>query len=166
MKVKLLFFFSFVFVSAALVQHGATLSLSNTVEGSENSCSCSMRFFGETFFTATFYVAKIIKVSPHHVAFSAISEVLNLKNFPGRSMPPDPPYLTHDNAFEVSPPNCKLAAQFSLRQTQFPPTPPARDLPLRPHLVRLLVGTHLPIKKNLATGLSYKLFNNYSLKSR
>ena len=48
-------------------------------------------FFGETFFTATFYVAKIIKVSPHHVAFSAISEVLNLKNFPGGSMPPDPP---------------------------------------------------------------------------
>ena len=87
MKVKPLFFFSFVLVSAALVQHGAKLSLSNTVEGSENSCSCIMRFFGDTFFTATFYVAEI---SPHHVAFSALSEGLNLKNFPGGSMPTDP----------------------------------------------------------------------------
>ena len=36
MKVKLLFFFSFVLPSAALVQHGAKLPLSNKVEGSEN----------------------------------------------------------------------------------------------------------------------------------
>ena len=37
MKVKQLFFFSFVLASAALVQHGAKLPLSNKVEGSENN---------------------------------------------------------------------------------------------------------------------------------
>ena len=38
MKVKQLFFFSFVLASAALVQRGAKLPLSNKVEGSENNC--------------------------------------------------------------------------------------------------------------------------------
>ena len=43
MKLKLLFFFSFVLASAALAQHGAKLPLSSKVEGSDNSC-CIMRF--------------------------------------------------------------------------------------------------------------------------
>ena len=34
-----------------------------------------------------------------------------------------------------------------------PPSPPQRDLRLRPRLVRLLVEWHLPVKKYLATGL-------------
>ena len=50
MKVKLLFFFSFVLASAALVQHGAKLPLSNKVEG------CGEKFF----FRATFFVANSI----------------------------------------------------------------------------------------------------------
>ena len=49
-KVKLLFFFSFVLASAALVQHGAKLPLSNKVEG------CGEKFF----FRATFFVANSI----------------------------------------------------------------------------------------------------------
>ena len=51
MKVKLLFFFSFVLASAALVQHGAKLPLSNKVEGSENIELLSYHAFcGEKFF--------------------------------------------------------------------------------------------------------------------
>ena len=42
------------------------------------------------------------------------------------------------------PPNCKLAVQFSLRQLKLSPLP--RELLLRPHLVRLLFGSHLPVK--------------------
>ena len=51
MKVKLLFFFSFVLASAALVQHGAKLPLSNKVE----------RLWRKVvFFRATFFVANRI----------------------------------------------------------------------------------------------------------
>ena len=51
MKVKLLFFFSFVLASASLVQHGAKLPLSNKVEGSENiELLLYHAFCGETFF--------------------------------------------------------------------------------------------------------------------
>ena len=53
---KLLFFFSFVFASAALVQHG------NKVEGSENiELLLYHAFCGEKFFfMATFFVANSI----------------------------------------------------------------------------------------------------------
>ena len=51
MKVKLLFFFSFVLASAALVQHGVKLPLSNKVEGSENiELLLYHAFCGEKFF--------------------------------------------------------------------------------------------------------------------
>ena len=51
MKVKLLFFFSFVLASASLVQRGAKLPLSNKVEGSENiEFLLYHAFCGETFF--------------------------------------------------------------------------------------------------------------------
>ena len=36
--------------SAALVQHGGKLPLSNKVEGSENMCCCIMRFVKKSFF--------------------------------------------------------------------------------------------------------------------
>ena len=61
-KLKLLFFFSFVLASAALVQHGVKLPLSNKVEGSENielllyHVFCGEKFF----FMATFFVANSI----------------------------------------------------------------------------------------------------------
>ena len=48
-KVKLVFFFSFVLASAALVQHRAKLPLLNKFDGLENSCCCSMCFFREKF---------------------------------------------------------------------------------------------------------------------
>ena len=62
MKVKLLFFFSFVLASAALVQHGVKLPLSNNVEGLENiELLLYHAFCGETFFfLATFFVANSI----------------------------------------------------------------------------------------------------------
>ena len=50
MKVKKLFFFSFVLASAALVQHGAKLPLSNKFNGLENSCCCIMCFAEKSFF--------------------------------------------------------------------------------------------------------------------
>ena len=62
MKLKLLFFFSFVLASAALVQHGVKLPLSNKVKGSENielllyHVCCGEKFF----FMATFFVANSI----------------------------------------------------------------------------------------------------------
>ena len=60
---KLLFFFSFVLASAALVQHGAKLPLSNKVEGSENiELLLYLALRGEKFFMATFFVANSIYV--------------------------------------------------------------------------------------------------------
>ena len=50
MKVKKLFFFSFVLASAALVQHGAKLPLSNKFNGLENSCCCIMCFAKKSIF--------------------------------------------------------------------------------------------------------------------
>ena len=50
MKVKKLFFFSFVLASAALVQHGAKLLLSNKFNGLENSCCCIMCFAEKSIF--------------------------------------------------------------------------------------------------------------------
>ena len=79
-------------------------------------------------------------------AFATISEGLKLKMFRG-SMPPDSPRwhtLTRCKSTPPPPPNCKLAFHFSLRQPKLPL--PSRDLPLRSHLVRLLFGSHLPIK--------------------
>ena len=61
---KLLFFFSFVLASAALVQHGAKLPLSNKdedVEGSENiELLLYHALCGDKFFMATFFVANSI----------------------------------------------------------------------------------------------------------
>ena len=80
-------------------------------------------------------------------AFAAISEGLKLKMFRG-SMPPialggicqrvpsqNPP---------ARPPILNLPCT-SVSDDQSSPAP--RDLPLRSHLVRLLFGSHLPIKK-------------------
>ena len=51
--------------------------------------------------------------------------------------------------------SCRLQnARNAVSDNQIPPpSPPQRDLRLRPRLVRLLVEWHLPVKKNLATGL-------------
>ena len=46
-KVKLLFFFSFVLALPSLVQHGAKLPLSNEFDGLESSCCCIMMCFVE-----------------------------------------------------------------------------------------------------------------------
>ena len=67
MKVKLLFFFSSVLASAALVQHGAKLPLSSKV----------MLFMEKIFFSRGFLLLKVYKF--HHTilvlnAFPAISE--------------------------------------------------------------------------------------------
>ena len=71
--------------SAALVQHGGKLPLSNKVEGSENRCCCIMRFVKKSFFflLETFSVAESF-TTPCLVlnAFPAISEGLNLKHAP------------------------------------------------------------------------------------
>ena len=58
MKVNQLFFFSFVLVSAALVQHGAKLPLS----------SKAMRFMEKIFFSRRFLLLKVYKF--HHLFFS------------------------------------------------------------------------------------------------
>ena len=51
--------------------------------------------------------------------------------------------------------SCRLQnARNAVSDNQIPPpSPPQRDLRLQPRLVRLLVEWHLPVKKNLATGL-------------
>ena len=95
MKVKLLFFFSFVLASAALVRHGAKLPLSNKVE----------RLWRKVvFFRATFFVANRIEVSPYHVSFKSISS-----HFRGLSLrqpklpPPSPQRLAPPTSFGPSP---------------------------------------------------------------
>ena len=70
MEVKLLFFFSFVLTSAALVQHGAKLPLSNKVE----------RLWRKVFFLGRRFLL-LIEFKFHHTmlvlnAFLAISEGL------------------------------------------------------------------------------------------
>ena len=95
MKVKLLFLLSFVLASAALVQHGVKLPLSNKVEGSENTCCCIMRFVEKRFLWLRFLLLKLYKF--HHTmlvlnAFPAIPEFLNLK-ISRESMPLDEPPL-------------------------------------------------------------------------
>ena len=107
MKVKLLFFFSFVLASAAWVQHGAKLPLSNKVE----------RLWRKVFVWRRFLL--LIEFKFHHTmlvlnAFLAISEG-----------------LVSDNQSSPLPP---------------PPHPLFRDLPLRSHLVLLLVRSHHPVK--------------------
>ena len=78
-------------------------------------------------------------------AFAAISEGLKLKMFRG-SMPPDSPrWLTLARSKSTSPrPQIVNFARNSVSDNQ---SSPSRDLPLRPHLVRLLFRSHLPIKK-------------------
>ena len=71
MEVKLLFFFSFVLTSAALVQHGAKLPLSNKVE----------RLWRKVFFFLGRRFLLLIEFKFHHTmlvlnAFLAISEGL------------------------------------------------------------------------------------------
>ena len=96
MKVKLLFFFSFVLVSAALVQHGAKLPLSNKVKGSENiELLLYHAFCGEKFFLwRRFLFLRVFKF--HHTllvlnAFLAISEGLVSNN--QRSPPETCPFV-------------------------------------------------------------------------
>ena len=78
-------------------------------------------------------------------AFAAISEGLKLKMFRG-SMPPDSPrWLTLTRSKSTSPrPQIVNLPRNSVSDNQ---SSPSRDLPLRPHLVRLLFRSHLPIKK-------------------
>ena len=91
MKVKLLFFFSFVLASAALVQHGAKLHLSNKVEGSENiELLLYHAFCGEKFFFIWRRFLLLIVFKFHHTklvlnSFLAISEGLVSDN---QSSPP------------------------------------------------------------------------------
>ena len=59
MKVKKLFFFSFVLASAVLVQHEAKLPLSNKFNGLENSCCCIMCFAEKIFFMMTCFLLKV-----------------------------------------------------------------------------------------------------------
>ena len=84
MKVKLLFSFSFVLASAALVQHGAKLPLSNKVE----------RLWRKVFFLGRRFLL-LIEFKFHHTmlvlnAFLAISEGLVSDN---QSYPLPPPLL-------------------------------------------------------------------------
>ena len=79
MKVKLLFFFSFVLASAALVQHGVKLTLSNKVEGLENiELLLYHAFCGEKFFLWRRFLLLIVFKFHHTMlvlnAFLAISE--------------------------------------------------------------------------------------------
>ena len=78
-------------------------------------------------------------------AFAAISEGLKLKMFRG-SMPPDSPrWLTLARSKSTSPrPQIVNFARNSVSDNQ---SSPSRDLPLRPHLVHLRVGLHLPVKQ-------------------
>ena len=106
MKVKVLFSFSFVLASAALVRHGAKLPLSNKVE----------RLWRKVFFLGRRFLL-LIELKFHHTmlvlnAFLAISEG-----------------LVSDN-----------------QSSPLPPHPLFRDLPLRSHLVLLLVRSHHPVK--------------------
>ena len=83
MKVKLLFFFSFVLASAALVQHGAKLPLSNKVEDIE--LLLYHAFCGEKFFFVWRRFLLLIVFKFHHTmlvlnAFLAISEGLVSEN--------------------------------------------------------------------------------------
>ena len=101
MKVRLLFFFSFVLASAALVQHGDKRPLSNNVEGSENSCCCIMRFVEKSFsvfvifiiiiFMATFLLLKVYKFNHTMLVLNACISShfrgLKFKTFPGDHAP-------------------------------------------------------------------------------
>ena len=109
-------------------------------------------FCGEkVFFSFLWRLFLLLKVYKFHQtmlvlnAFAAISEGLKLKMFRG-SMPPDSPrWLTLARSKSTSPrPQIVNFARNSVSDNQ---SSPSRDLPLRPHLVRLLFRSHLPIKK-------------------
>ena len=71
-------------------------------------------------------------------------------------MPPDSPRWHTSTRSKSNAPRPQIVNLLctSVSDNQSSPPPP-RDLPLRPHLVRLLFESHLPIKKkNLATGLN------------
>ena len=158
MKVKLLFFFSFVLVSAALVQHGAKLSLSNKVEGSENTCCCIMRFVEKSFFMATSFVAESIYASSHHVSFKCISSHF-IKVSRGSMLRTNPPSWLTLTRSKWAPPHPSIANLLRNSVSDNQSSSP-RDLPLRPHLVRLLVGSHRPLKQpGYVPGSSYDLFH-------
>ena len=72
--------------------------------------------------------------------------MLRLNAFPAISSGayPRTPQVTHANAFEVSPTIANLLYNSVSNNQSFPPP---RDLPLRSHLVRLLVGSDPPVKK-------------------
>ena len=86
---KLLFFFSFVLASAALVQHG------NKVEGSENIELLYHTFCGEKFFLWRRFLLLIVFKFHHTMlvlnAFLAISEGLVSDNQSSPHPPPPPP---------------------------------------------------------------------------
>ena len=116
--ILLLFFFSFVLASAALVQHGVKLPLSNKVKGSENiELLLYHAFCGEKFFLWRRFLL-VIEFKFHHTML-----VLNA-------------FLAISEGF------------VSDIQGSRPPPHPRRDLPLQPHLVCLLVRPHHPVKKN------------------
>ena len=95
MKVKLLFFFSFVLASAALVQHRVKLPLSNKVEGSENiELLLDHAFCGEKFFLWRRFLLLIVFKFHRTMlvlnAFLAISE-----GFVSDNQRPHPPAETY-----------------------------------------------------------------------
>ena len=91
--------------------------------------------FGETFFMATFFLLKVYNF--HHT-------MLVLNAFPAISEGLDPPsWLTLMHSKWAPPIANLLHNSFSDKQS----SPPPRDLPPQTLLVRLLVGSHLPVKK-------------------
>ena len=91
-------------------------------------------------------------------ALAAISEGLKLKMFRGSMHPDSPRWLTLTRSKSTSPlPQIVNLPRNSVSDNQ---SSPSRDLPLRPHLVRLLVGSHLPLKQpGYVPGSSYDLFH-------
>ena len=88
--------------------------------------------------------------------------MLKIKNFPGEHAPGRTPLVdSHGRVLSEPLPTLQLQTCCAIQsQTTKAPPPPPRDLPLRPHLVRLLVGSHLPVKQpGFVPGSSYDLFH-------
>ena len=92
-------------------------------------------------------------------AFQAISECLNLKVSRGSMLRTNPPSWLTLTRSKWAPPHPSIANLLRNSVSDNQSSSP-RDLPLRPHLVRLLVGSHLPLKQpGYVPGSSYDLFH-------